>query len=98
MLDNSPIEAEWDVFQAFYWGVKTGQCHWIAVTDYLPETGEDVLTYDKLGDFFALRFITEKRKWAYDDRGNTPDPTHWCHLPIKPKGICESKTETSKQR
>jgi hypothetical protein len=85
IADNSPIEAEIDVFQAFYWGVKAGQSHWIAVSDYLPEIGKDVLTYDKWGDFFKLSFITEKGKWAYDEQGNTPDPSHWCHLPEKPK-------------
>lgn len=92
VANNSPIEAEVDVFQAFYWGVKTGQSHWIAVNDYLPEVGRNVLVYDAFGDFFELSCITEKGKWAYDERGNTPNPSHWCHLPAKPEKTYENKT------
>lgn len=84
IADNDIVESQWDVFQAFFWGVKTGQTHWIATSDFLPKEGETVLTYDAQGDFFDLSFINHKGKWAYDERGNTPDPSHWCHLPVKP--------------
>jgi len=85
VYDNEIIEAQKDVFQAFFWGVKTGQSHWIAIGDYLPEKGKNVLTYDKAADYFALSFITERNKWAYDERGNTPQPDYWCYLPEKPQ-------------
>lgn len=83
VADNSPIEAEKDVFQAFYWGVKTGQSHWIATSDVLPDPGKEVLMYDKAADYFALCFITQKGKW-YDERGYISPPDYWCDLPEKP--------------
>lgn len=88
--DNDILEAQVDVFQAFFWGVKTGQSHWIASSDFLPPTGETVLTYDQMGDFYSLGFINSKGTWAYDERGNIPDPSHWHRLPEKPKEKDES--------